>query len=514
MANGKNRHQLKISTAEAINHTELHDNGPEPAGLEFVAAEPEKVEVAPAKAVTPLQKSPPKPDPKSIIVDVDALQILDSRGNPTVEAEITLQDGSSGTGSSPSGASTGDGEAAELRDRHFDHYTGKSVDRAVENVRQEIYGAIKKKSVIEQVKIDRAMIRADGTPNKGRLGANAILATSIAAAKAGASYENKKLYRYLRENKSLGKVFSKHAGFSLDDKSGFYLPTPLANIINGGKHAKNQLNIQEFMIVPKGFDTFSDSLEAGRNTFMALKKLLESKKMSTTVGDEGGFAPSELETPDETINLIKQAIKLAGYKPGEQIAIAIDFASSEFYKDGIYSPERTGKNSHLDSAGMVEYAAGLKERHPEIISMEDAMAEHDWDGWKMLTEALSGKVQLVGDDLFVTNKEILQKGIDEGVANSILIKPNQIGTMTETIEAIAAAKRENYSPVISHRSGETEDTTIGDIAVAFNALQIKTGSFSRTDRTAKYNQLLRIEKDLRENAQFAGNLPYQNLEAA
>ncbi|MCC6598316.1 MAG: phosphopyruvate hydratase [Alphaproteobacteria bacterium] len=508
MANGKSRDQLRISTVEKINQSELNDNGPKFA--ESVGAAVEEQAKSAASTAKPVKRAP---DPASRISDVDGLQIFDSRGNPTVEATVTLEDGSFGTASAPSGASTGSREAVELRDHNPNKYTGASVERAVENVRHEIKDTITGKFVEEQVKIDRAINRTDGTYNKSKLGANATLAVSLAVAKAGADYRGQKLYQYLRENKSLGKIFSKHAGFSLDDKSGFYLPVPMANIINGGKHAENQLNIQEFMIVPKGFDTLSESLEAARNTFMELKKRLESKKMSTTVGDEGGFAPSQLRTPNQTISLIKQAIENAGYKPGEQIAIAIDFAASEFYKNGLYSPEKTGKSKNMDSAGMVEYAVRLKEKHPEIISMEDALDEGDWEGWKMLTEALP-QVQLVGDDLFVTNKKILQEGIDAGVANSILIKPNQIGTLTETVEAIALAKSVGYGTIISHRSGETGDTTIADISVAFNALQIKTGSLSRSDRVEKYNQLLRIEKDLGRDARFAGSLAFQHLDAA
>jgi len=409
---------------------------------------------------------------------------LDSRGNPTVEVEVTLIDGSFGRAAVPSGASTGAHEAWELRDGDKKVYLGKGVSQAVENVNKKIAPELDGLDALDQVGLDRKMIEMDGTPNKKNLGANAILGVSLAIAKAAAGFTNQPLYRYL------GGCNAR------------ILPAPMMNILNGGQHADNSVDIQEFMVMPLGFDRFSDSLRCGVEVFHQLKKVLGSKKLNTSVGDEGGFAP-DLGSNVEALDLIMEAVDKAGYKAGKQVFIALDAASTEFYDagKGVYTID--GKA--IDSAAMVEFLADWVAKYP-ICSIEDGCAEDDWKGWKLLTDKLGGKVQLVGDDLFVTNTERLQRGIDEGIANSILIKVNQIGTLTETIEAIQLAHRHGYSSVASHRSGESEDSTIADLAVALATGQIKTGSASRSDRLAKYNQLLRIEEELGAAAQFGGPL--------
>jgi enolase len=418
----------------------------------------------------------------SSIVDVVAREILDSRGNPTVEADVLLESGVSGRAAVPSGASTGTREAIELRDGDKSRFGGKGVLKAVENVNTEICEAIIGLDATEQAFIDRALIDLDGTENKSRLGANAMLAVSLAVAKAAAEESGLPLYRYL------------------GGASRMQLPVPMMNVINGGAHANNSLDLQEFMIIPVGLPTFREAMRCGAEIFQTLKKLIDSKGMPTTVGDEGGFAPN-LPSNEAALELIIEAIDAAGYTPGEQVAIGLDCAASEFHRDGRYHIESEGLQ--LTSAEFTDYLAKWCDKYP-IVSIEDAMAEDDWDGWKILTDRLGKSIQLVGDDVFVTNTRILREGIRRGIANSILIKINQIGTLTETFAAIEMAKRAGYTSVISHRSGETEDTIIADIAVATNALQIKTGSLSRSDRIAKYNQLLRIEEDLGDSASYAG----------
>jgi enolase len=418
----------------------------------------------------------------SSIVDVVAREILDSRGNPTVEADVLLESGVMGRAAVPSGASTGSREAIELRDGDPQRYGGKGVLRAVEHVNTEISEAIAGLDATEQSFIDNTLIDLDGTESKERLGANALLAVSMAVAKAAAEESGLPLYRYF------------------GGSGGMQMPVPRMNVINGGAHANNGLAMQEFMIVPVGAQSFREALRCGCEVFHALKKLIDAKGMSTAVGDEGGFAP-DLPTHAAAIEFILEAIDKAGYTAGQDVMLALDCASSEFYKEDRYVISAEGLT--LDSAAFCDYLANLADRYP-IISIEDGMAENDWDGWKRLTGRLGKSVQLVGDDLFVTNTRILREGIQQGVANSILIKVNQIGTLTETFAAIEMAKRSGYTSVISHRSGETEDTTIADIAVGTNVMQIKTGSLSRSDRMAKYNQLLRIEEDLGAPASYPG----------
>ncbi|NTU48641.1 MAG: phosphopyruvate hydratase [Syntrophobacteraceae bacterium] len=419
----------------------------------------------------------------SEIMSVKAREILDSRGNPTVEAEVVLDSGFKGVAAVPSGASTGSREALELRDGDGARYLGKGVLKAVHNVNEEIGPNLVGLEAMDQVGIDRFLIALDGTENKGRLGANAILAVSMATAKAAAAEVDLPLYRYL------GGV------------STFLLPVPLMNVLNGGAHADNNLDIQEFMIVPTGAARFSEALRMGAEVFHNLRKVLKSKGLNTAVGDEGGFAPS-LRSNEEAMEVLMQAIEKAGYAPGKDIFIALDAASSEFFKDGTY---RLGAETEPERSAdqMVAFYESWAAKYP-IISIEDGMAEGDWPGWKTLTDRLGKRVQIVGDDVFVTNTGILAKGIAEGIANSILIKLNQIGTVTETIQAVTMAHKAGYTAVISHRSGETEDTTIADLAVATGAGQIKTGSLSRTDRVAKYNQLLRIEEELGDSGCYAG----------
>jgi enolase len=418
----------------------------------------------------------------SAIADIVAREILDSRGNPTVEAEVVLDTGASGRAAVPSGASTGAHEAAELRDGDKSRYGGKGVRQACANIEGEIFDAIGGMDASEQIKLDDIMIDLDGTPNKSRLGANAILAVSLALAKAAANDLGVPLYRYV------GGVFART------------LPVPMMNIVNGGKHADNPIDIQEFMVQPVGAATIADAVRMGSEVFQALKKALHDAGHNTNVGDEGGFAPG-LRSAEEALSFISRACEAAGYRPGEDITFALDCASTEFFKDGTYDLEGEGKK--FDAAGMVGYLAGLCDRFP-IVSIEDGCAEDDWAGWKHLTEALGSKVQLVGDDLFVTNTERLRRGIQEGTGNSILVKVNQIGTLSESLGAIEMAQRAGFSTVMSHRSGETEDSTIADLAVASNCGQIKTGSLARSDRTAKYNQLIRIEAELGPSARYAG----------
>ncbi|MBK8524373.1 MAG: phosphopyruvate hydratase [Betaproteobacteria bacterium] len=425
----------------------------------------------------------------SSVVDVVAREILDSRGNPTVECDVLLESGVMGRAAVPSGASTGSREAIELRDGDGGRYLGKGVLQAVENVNTEISEAIIGLDAQEQAFIDKTLIDLDGTDNKSRLGANAMLAVSMAVAKAAAEESGLPLYRYFGGSGPM------------------QMPVPMMNMINGGEHANNSLDIQEFMIMPVGLPTFREALRCGAEVFHALKKLLDKKGFSTAVGDEGGFAPN-LGSHAEAIQLILQAVEQAGYTPGQDVLIALDCAASEFYKDGKY--KLSGEGLELTSAQFVDYLANLADQFP-IVSIEDGMAEGDWDGWKLLTDRLGAKVQIVGDDVFVTNTRIFKEGIKKGVANSILIKINQIGTLTETFAAIEMAKRAGYTAVISHRSGETEDSTIADIAVGMNALQIKTGSLSRSDRIAKYNQLLRIEEDLGDTAGYPGREAFYNL---
>ncbi|HEY1436692.1 MAG TPA: phosphopyruvate hydratase [Casimicrobiaceae bacterium] len=425
----------------------------------------------------------------SAIVDVIAREILDSRGNPTIEADVVLESGISGRAAVPSGASTGSKEAIELRDGDTARYGGKGVQKAIENVNTEICEAIIGLDASEQAFVDRTMIDLDGTENKSRLGANAILAVSAAVAKAAAEESTLPLYRYLG---GAGEMM---------------LPVPLMNVINGGAHANNSVDMQEFMLVPLGAPTFREALRYGSEVFHALKKLIDAKGMATTVGDEGGFAPN-LPSNESALQLLLEAIDKAGYTAGTDIALALDCAASEYYKDGMYELESEG--AKLTRSQMVDYLANWVDKYP-IISIEDGMSEHDWDGWKLLTDRLGKKVQLVGDDLFVTNTRILKQGIAKGVANSILIKINQIGTLSETFAAISMAMRAGYTSIISHRSGETEDSLIADIAVGTNVGQIKTGSLSRSDRIAKYNQLLRIEEDLGDVASYPGREAFHQL---
>ncbi len=416
------------------------------------------------------------------IIDIIGREILDSRGNPTVEVDVLLEDGSLGRAAVPSGASTGAHEAVELRDGGT-RYKGKGVLKAVEAVNGELFDALAGLDAAEQIQIDRLMIDLDGTENKSRLGANAILGVSLATAKAQAISLGQPLFRYL------------------GGPSARVLPVPMMNIINGGQHADNPIDIQEFMIMPLGADTMSDAVRMGSEIFHTLRGELKSAGHNTNVGDEGGFAPN-ISSTDEAIGFILKAIEKAGYVPGEDVFLAIDAASTEFYKDGVY--HLAGENKKLDAGGMIDYWASLIGRYP-ILSIEDGMAEDDWEGWAALTSKLGNDVQLVGDDLFVTNPKRLAEGISKGIANSILVKVNQIGTLTETLEAVELAHRNGYSAVMSHRSGETEDSTIADLAVATNCGQIKTGSLARSDRLAKYNQLLRIEEVLGASAEFAGD---------
>lgn len=414
-------------------------------------------------------------------------EILDSRGNPTVEVDVTLKDGSFGRAGVPSGASTGTYEAVELRDGDKKRYNGKGVTKAVKNVNTTISKAIKGKS-FDQKTLDNFLIELDGTKNKGKLGANAILGVSLAFAHACAVSQKISLYKYFYKIANTGNKMM--------------LPTPMMNVLNGGAHALNSTDFQEFMIVPHGLTTFSKALQAGSEVFHALKKILANKKMNTSVGDEGGFAPT-LKSNEDALKLIQEAIKAAGYKPGKQISFALDVAASELYDKKTQKYTLKQEKKVLSSEQMVDYYVKLSQKYP-IISIEDGLDEDDWDGHKLLTEKIGKKVQLVGDDLFVTNVEKLERGIENGIANSILIKVNQIGTITETLETINLAKKNNYTAVISHRSGETEDTTISDIVVGTGVGQIKTGSLCRSDRVAKYNQLLRIEEELRKNAVYAG----------
>ncbi|HEY9224412.1 MAG TPA: phosphopyruvate hydratase [Variovorax sp.] len=426
----------------------------------------------------------------SAIVDIVGREILDSRGNPTVECDVLLESGTMGRAAVPSGASTGSREAIELRDGDKGRYLGKGVLKAVENINTEISESVLGLDASEQAFLDRTLNDLDGTDNKGRLGANATLAVSMAVARAAAEESGLPLYRYF------------------GGMGGMQLPVPMMNVINGGAHANNSLDLQEFMIIPVGAKSFRESVRYGAEVFHALKKILGDRGISTAVGDEGGFAPS-VESHEAAIQLILEAIDKAGYVAGEQIALGLDCAASEFYKDGKYVLEGEG-GLQLSATDFTNMLATWCDKYP-IISIEDGMAENDWDGWKLLTDQLGKKVQLVGDDLFVTNTKILREGIQKGVANSILIKINQIGTLTETFAAIEMAKRAGYTAVVSHRSGETEDSTIADIAVATNAMQIKTGSLSRSDRMAKYNQLLRIEEELAEVASYPGLEAFYNL---
>jgi enolase len=423
------------------------------------------------------------------IAKITGIEILDSRGNPTVEADVILADGSFGRAAVPSGASTGEHEAVELRDGDPKRYLGKGTRKAVEHINREIAAALHGKDSTQQAQIDRVMIELDGTPNKARLGANAILAVSMANARAAAMSRRSPLFRYL------GGV------------AACLLPVPMMNILNGGAHADNSVDVQEFMIAPYGAPHFSEALRMGVEVFHTLKNVLKKKGYSTAVGDEGGFAPN-LKSNDEALELVLEAITQAGYKPGEQIGIALDPASSEFFVDGKYVFKKSDK-SQRTSEQMVDFWVNWVRQYPAILSIEDGMAEDDWAGWKKLSEALGSKVQLVGDDLFVTNTVRLERGIRERIANSILIKVNQIGTLTETLDAMQMAAAAGYTSVVSHRSGETEDPFIADLVVATGAGQIKTGSASRTDRIAKYNQLLRIEQQLGDSARFAGRMAFR-----
>ena len=425
----------------------------------------------------------------SAIVDIIGREILDSRGNPTVECDVLLESGVMGRAAVPSGASTGSREAIELRDGEAGRYVGKGVRRAVDNINTEIAESIMGLDAAEQAFLDRTLIDLDGTDNKARLGANATLAVSMAVAKAAAEEAGLPLYRYFGGSGAM------------------QLPVPMMNIVNGGAHANNSLDIQEFMIMPVSMTSFREALRCGAEIFHALKKIIHDQNMPTQVGDEGGFAPN-FKNNEECLNTILQAIEKAGYRPGEDVLLALDCAASEFYKDGKY--HLAGEGLQLTSSEFTDYLGNLSDKFP-IVSIEDGMHEGDWDGWATLTQRLGKKIQLVGDDLFVTNTKILKEGIQKGIANSILIKINQIGTLTETFAAIEMAKRANYTNVISHRSGETEDTTIADIAVGLNAGQIKTGSLSRSDRIAKYNQLLRIEEDLGDVASYPGKAAFYNL---
>lgn len=430
-----------------------------------------------------------------IITDVYAREVLDSRGNPTVEVEVLTESGAFGRALVPSGASTGEHEAVELRDGDADRYLGKGVEKAVENVNEIIVPELIEGefSVLEQVSIDKMMIQLDGTANKGKLGANAILGVSIAVARAAADFLGQPLYKYL-------------GGFNAT-----VLPTPMMNIVNGGSHSDAPIAFQEFMILPVGAESFKEALRWGAEVFHALAKILKKRGLVTAVGDEGGFAP-KFEGTEDGVETILEAIKAAGLEPGKDVFLGFDCASSEFYENGVYDYTKfEGENAaKLTAEEQVDYLEQLVNKYP-IITIEDGMDENDWEGWKLLTERIGDRVQLVGDDLFVTNTEILSKGIEQGIGNSILIKVNQIGTLTETFEAIEMAQKAGYTAVVSHRSGETEDTTIADIAVATNAGQIKTGSLSRTDRIAKYNQLLRIEDDLYETAKYEGLKSFYNL---
>ncbi|EGO87823.1 phosphopyruvate hydratase [Clostridium botulinum C] len=425
------------------------------------------------------------------IVDVYARQILDSRGNPTVEVEVELEDGTVGRAAVPSGASTGIFEAVELRDNDKSRYMGKSVEKAVENVNEIIAEELVGLNAFDQVAIDKIMIELDGTDNKGKLGANAMLGVSLACARAAAEYLGISLYQYI------GGVNAK------------VLPVPMMNIMNGGSHADNNVDLQEFMIMPAGARNFSHALRMCAEIYHTLKNILKDKGLSTGVGDEGGFAPN-LNSNEEAIQVIIEAVEKAGYKPGEEVFIALDPASSEFFNTDTNKYELKGEGRELTPAEMVEYYTKLVEKYP-IISIEDGMAEEDWDGWKLMTEKLGAKIQLVGDDLFVTNTKRLSMGIERKVANSILIKLNQIGTLTETLNTIEMAERAGYTAVVSHRSGETEDTTIADLVVAVNAGQIKTGAPARTERVAKYNQLLRIEEELNTMGEYRGLKAFYNI---
>ena len=423
----------------------------------------------------------------SQIIDIHAREILDSRGNPTVEADVFLDDGIMGRAAVPSGASTGEHEAIELRDGESDRYGGKGVRHAVRNIEESIKPALQGCEATDQLGIDTAMLELDGTPNKSKLGANALLAVSMASARAAAQSVGLPLYRYL--GGPLSRV----------------MPVPMMNILNGGAHAANTVDFQEFMIVPVGAETFGDAVRMGAEVFHSLKKVLGKRKLGTGVGDEGGFAP-DLRDDEEALNIIIEAIQGAGYTPGKQIALALDVAASELYQDGSYVFKKSGAGKK-DAEGMIELYRGWLDEYP-IVSIEDGLAEDDWDGWAKLTSALGERCQLVGDDIFVTNTERLARGIENGVANAILIKVNQIGTLSETLEAIEMARAAGYLSVISHRSGETEDTFIADLAVGTGVGQIKTGSASRTDRVAKYNQLLRIEEQLGNAAEFPGGALY------
>ena len=425
----------------------------------------------------------------SAIVDIIGREILDSRGNPTVECDVLLESGVMGRAAVPSGASTGSREAVELRDDEPGRYLGKGVLKAVENINTEIAEAVMGLDASEQAFLDRTLIDLDGTDNKSRLGANATLAVSMAVARAAAEEAGLPLYRYFGGSGAM------------------QLPVPMMNIVNGGSHANNSLDIQEFMIVPVSMTSFREAVRCGAEVFHALKKIIHDQGMSTSVGDEGGFAPN-FKSNEECLNTILQAIEKAGYKPGEDVLLALDCAASEFYKDGKY--DLSGEGLQLTSVEFANYLANLVDKYP-IVSIEDGMHEGDWEGWAILTEKLGKKIQLVGDDLFVTNTKILKEGIEKNIANSFLIKVNQIGTLTETFAAIEMAKRAGYTAVISHRSGETEDSTIADIAVGTNAGQIKTGSLSRSDRIAKYNQLIRIEEDLGDIATYPGKSTFYNL---
>jgi enolase len=423
----------------------------------------------------------------STIIDIRAREILDSRGNPTVEADVTLASGAFGRAAVPSGASTGENEALELRDGDADRYGGKGVQQAVQSIEERIAPALDGLLAADQISIDRTLIELDGTPNKGKLGANAILAVSMATARAAAEDVGLPLYRYL--GGPMARI----------------LPVPMMNILNGGAHATNTVDFQEYMIVPVGAETFADAVRMGAEVFHALKKVLVKRKLSTGVGDEGGFAP-DLATDEDALKVVVEAIESAGYAPGTQIAIALDCAASELYKANKYTFKKSGAGTR-SAEGMIELFQKWLEEYP-IVSIEDGLSENDWDGWAKLTAALGDRVQLVGDDIFVTNTEILARGIQNDVANAILIKLNQIGTVTETLEAIELARANGYQSIISHRSGETEDTFIADLAVATGAGQIKTGSASRTDRVAKYNQLMRIEEQLADAAEYPGGSIY------
>ena len=424
----------------------------------------------------------------SEIISVKSIQVLDSRGNPTVEAEVTLKDGTSGRASVPSGASTGSREAVELRDGNNEIYLGKGVLAAVENINSEIQTALIGNDIYDQSSIDQIMIDLDGTENKSRLGANAILAVSLACIKAAAASKRTDLFRYLSDGP-------------------YSFPVPMMNIINGGEHANNNIDIQEFMILPVNFERFSDALRAGVEIFHSLKDVLDKQGMSTAVGDEGGFAPN-LKNNVAAIETIIEAIESRGYEAGNDILIGLDVASTEFYRDGKY--HLSSEDKSFDSAQFVDYLTQMVDQYP-IITIEDGMAEDDWGGWKLLSDAIGEKVQLVGDDLFVTNPSILKQGIDQGIANSILIKPNQIGTLTETLEAVSLANRNGYTSVISHRSGETSDYTIADISMNPKISQIKTGSLCRSDRIEKYNQLLRIESIVGDQAEYPGKKAFNQL---